>query len=307
MRVFVTGGTGLVGSRLVRRLQERGDQVVLLSRRPALAREKFGSACSVVEGDPTQAGAWMDSVAECDAVINLAGENIFARRWSEEFKAVLRASRINGTDNVVQALARRPLGSDGQPKVLVNASAIGYYGPHADEEITEQSPAGDDFLAHLCIDWEKAARTAEPLGIRVALVRVGVVLDRAGGALAKMLTPFKMCAGGPVGSGKQWMAWVHHEDLVGIFLLPLDNRAACGPLNGTAPTPVSNKEFGHALGRALGRPSFMPTPKFALRLMLGEVADVLTTGQRVLPQRPQALGYQFKFPHIDAALADVLK
>jgi len=237
----------------------------------------------------------------------LSVPNIFARRWSEEFKAVLRESRSKGTDNVVQALARRPLGSDGQPKVLVNASAIGYYGPHTDEEITEASPAGDDFLARLCIDWEKTARAAEPLGIRVALVRVGVVLDREGGALAKMLTPFKMCAGGPVGSGKQWMAWVHHEDLVGIFLLPLDNRAACGPLNGTAPTPVSNKEFGHALGRALGRPSFMPTPKFALRLMLGEVADVLTTGQRVLPQRPQALGYQFKFPHIDAALADVLK
>jgi uncharacterized protein (TIGR01777 family) len=307
MRVFVTGGTGLVGSRLVRRLQERGDQVALLTRRPAVARAKFGSACNVVEGDPTQAGAWMDSIAECDAVINLAGENIFARRWSEEFKALLRDSRIKGTDNVVQALARKPLGNDGQPKVLVNASAIGYYGPHADEEITEDSPAGNDFLANLCVDWEKAARAAEPLDIRVALVRVGVVLDREGGALAKMLTPFKMFAGGPVGSGRQWVAWVHQEDLIGILLLPLDNRTACGPLNGTAPAPVTNKEFGHALGRALCRPSFMPTPGFALRLMLGEVAEIITTGQRVLPKRPQALGYQFKFPHIDAALADVLK
>jgi uncharacterized protein (TIGR01777 family) len=291
----------------VRRLLERGDQVMVLSRRPAVARDKLGSACNIVEGDPTQAAAWMDSVAECDAVINLAGENVFARRWNEEFKTTLRESRIKGTDNVVKALARRPAGTDGQPKLLVNASAIGFYGPHGDEEITEDSPAGADFLAQLCIDWEKTARAAEPLGIRVALVRVGVVLDPAAGALAKMRTPFKMFVGGPVGSGKQWVAWIHYEDLVGILLLPLDNPSACGPLNGTAPTPVTNKDFGHALGKALGRPSFMPTPRLALRLMLGEVADVLTTGQRVLPKRAEALGYRFKFPTIDPALQDLLK
>ncbi len=306
MRVFVTGGTGLVGSRLIPQLRQRGDEVVILSRRPDAAREKLGVDSTVVEGDPMQTGNWMDAAAGCDAVINLAGENIFARRWSDEFKALLRDSRVKTTEHVVQALARQPRTTAGQPKVLVNASAIGFYGPHGDEELTEESPHGDDALARLCIDWEKAAHTAETHGIRVAIVRVGVVLDKAGGALAKMLTPFKMFAGGPVGSGKQWMSWIHQTDLVGILLLALDNAAATGPLNGTAPQPLTNRDFGKALGRALGRPSFVKTPRFALRLMLGEVASVITTGQRVLPKRALALGYQFKFPEIDAALADVL-
>lgn len=307
MRVFITGGTGLVGSRLLRRLRERKDEVVLLSRRPAVAREKFGGDCTVVEGDPAQAGTWQDAIGDCDAVIHLAGENIFARRWNDEFKQVMRDSRIKSTDLIVAALAKKPSGANGSPKVLVNASAIGYYGPRGDEEIVEDAGPGADFLARACVDWEAAAKAAESRGVRVAMVRIGVVLDREGGALAKMLTPFKMCLGGPVGSGKQWMAWVHHEDLVGILCLPLENSSVCGPLNGTAPNPVTNKEFGRALGRALGRPSFMPTPAFALKLMLGEVADVLTTGQRVVPKRPLGFGYQFKFPHIDAALQNVLK
>lgn len=306
MRVFVTGGTGLVGKRLVYQLLERKKEVVVLSRRPAVARETFGSKCTVVEGDPAQAGPWQDSVRDCDAVIHLAGESIFGRRWSEDFKQQLRDSRIKGTTNVVEALAKQPTAANGSPKVLVSASAIGFYGPHADEELTEEAGPGDDFLARLCIDWEKAAKAAEPRGIRVAIVRVGVVLDKEGGALTKMLTPFKMFAGGPIGSGKQWVSWIHHEDLVGILTLPLENVSACGPLNGTAPQPLTNKEFGHALGRALGRPSFMPTPVFALRLMLGEVADVITTGQRVVPKRSLGFGYNFKFPQIDAALKDIL-
>lgn len=307
MRVFITGGTGLVGTRLVKQLRQRKDDVVLLTRRKAAAQEKFGSDCTIVEGDPMQAGSWMDTVAGCDAVIHLAGENIFARRWNDEFKALLQDSRVKSTEHVVQALARKPNTAAGQPKVLVNASAIGYYGPHGDEEITEDSPAGNDVLARLCVAWEAAARQAEKHGIRLALVRIGVVLDKNGGALGKMLTPFKLGVGGPTGSGKQWMAWIHHEDLVGILLLPLANVLASGPINATAPQPVTNKDFGKALGHALGRPSFMPTPGFALRLMLGEVADVLVTGQRVLPKRAQALGYHFKFPDLDGALADVLK
>jgi uncharacterized protein (TIGR01777 family) len=307
MRVFVTGGTGLVGTRLVRRLKERGDEPVVLTRRPTVAQEKFAGQCSVVEGDPAQAGTWMDAVAECDAVIHLAGENVFGHRWNEEFKTLLRDSRIKSTANVVQALAKKPTARAGTPKVLVNASAIGYYGVHGDEEVAEEMTPGDDFLARLCVDWEAAAKQAETHGVRVAMVRVGVVLDKEGGALAKMLTPFKMFVGGKIGSGKQWVSWVHHEDLVGIFLLPLDKPNACGPLNGTAPGPVTNQDFSKALGRALGRPSFMPTPAFGLRLMLGAVAGVITTGQRVLPKRPTALGYQFKFPQIDAAFQDVLK
>lgn len=307
MRVFVTGGTGLVGARLIRRLRERRDGVVMLTRRAAAARDRFGGDCTIVEGDPMIPGPWMDDLANCDAVIHLAGENIFAKRWNDEFKALLRDSRLKSTENIVQALARKPHTATGTPKVLVNASAIGYYGPHGDEELTEDSPHGDDFLARLCVDWEKAARAAETSGARVAMVRVGVVLEKGGGALAKMLTPFKLGAGGPIGSGKQWMSWVHNADVAGICLLPLDNPSASGPFNATAPHPVTNKEFSKALGHALGRPAFLPTPVFGLKVMLGEVASVVAAGQRVQPRRTQALGYSFQFSDLPAALADVLR
>jgi uncharacterized protein (TIGR01777 family) len=305
MRVFITGGTGLVGTHLVRRLRERGDEVALLTRRPAAARERFAD-CTVVEGDPMQAGPWMDAVADSEAVINLAGEGIFNRRWSDAFKSLLRDSRVKSTEHVVQALAKNPRTPAGTPKVLANASAVGYYGFHGDEELDEAAPAGDDFLARVCVDWERAARAAESAGVRVVVVRIGIVLDKSGGALAKLLTPFKLFAGGPAGSGNQWMSWIHNDDLAGLFLLALDNPRAVGPLNSTAPRPVTNREFGKALGRALSRPSFMPTPAFALRLMLGEVADIITQGQKVLPKKALELGYAFRFPELDAALANIL-
>lgn len=307
MRVFVTGGTGLVGSRLLRRLAERKDEAVVLTRRPEAARAKLGTSCTIVAGDPMQTGDWMNAVADCDAVIHLAGENVFARRWSEDFKKLLRDSRVQSTQHVVEALARRPQTAAGQPKVLVNASAIGWYGPHGDEELAESDPPGNDTLARLCVEWEAAAHAAEQHGIRVAIVRVGIVLDKNGGALAQMLTPFKLGVGGKVGSGNQWMSWIHNEDLVSLFLLPLDNTAAAGPLNGTAPHPVTNKQFSKALGSALHRPSFMPTPGFALRIMLGEVAEVITSGQRVLPRRPLELGYTYKFPELGPALQDIFQ
>jgi len=306
MRVFVTGGTGLIGTRLVRELRARQADVTVLTRRPGVARETLPADCTVVEGNSMEPGPWMDALGGCDAVINLAGESIFGRRWNEEFKALLRDSRVKTTEHVVQALARNPRTAAGEPKILVNGSAIGYYGPRGDEEVTEDTPAADDTLARLTVDWERAASAAEPQGIRVALVRTGVVLDKAGGALARMLTPFQIGIGGPVGSGRQWMSWIHHADLVGILLLALDNPRATGPINGTAPNPVTNKEFSRALGRALHRPAFMPVPGFALRLRFGEVAEVLTTGQRVLPLRALALGYPFKFPHLDGALQEVL-
>ncbi|HXG08316.1 MAG TPA: TIGR01777 family oxidoreductase [Gemmataceae bacterium] len=305
MRVFITGGTGLIGSRLIARLSERRDSVVLLTRRPAEVRERF-AACTLVEGDPTRPGPWMDAVNDCDAVINLAGENLFHRRWNESFKALIRDSRLRSTDHVVQALAKSPRTAAGNPRVLVNASAIGYYGPHGDEELTEDSPPGDDFLARVCVDWEKAALAGERLGLRVAVIRIGVVLAKEGGALGPLLTPFRLGLGGRIGSGRQWMSWIHRDDLVGLFLLALDNASATGPINGTAPNPVTNAEFTRALGRVLRRPTILPTPAFALRLILGEVADVVTTGQRVLPQRALALGYQFRFTNLDAALTDLL-
>lgn len=306
MRIFLMGGTGLVGSRLIPRLLSRGDVVTLLTRRPEVAKEKWAEKCAIVTGDPMQAGPWMDAVADCDAVVNLVGEGIFNRRWSASFKDLLYQSRVQSTRNIADALKKQPRTSAGQARVLVNSSAVGYYGPTADEELTEASPAGDDFLARLCIDWEQAALSAAPAGVRVAMVRTGVVLDGKGGALPQMLTPFKMFIGGPVGSGRQYMSWIHHEDLVGIFLLCLDHAEAHGPFNATAPQPVTNKEFSKALGRVLHRPSFMPTPWFMLRMMLGEVANIITTGQRVIPKKAVDFGYVFKFADVESALRDVL-
>jgi uncharacterized protein (TIGR01777 family) len=189
---------------------------------------------------------------------------------------------------------------------LVNASAIGYYGPREDEELSEESAPGSDFLADVCVEWEQAARAAESAGVRVAMVRVGVVLDKEGGALAKMLTPFKLGAGGPIGSGRQWMSWIHHADLVGLFLLAIDNSQAKGPINGTAPNPLTNREFSKSLGRVLHRPSFVWTPALAIRALLGEVATVIATGQHVVPKRALDLGYSFQYPTLDAALSQIL-
>ena len=306
MRVFVTGGTGLVGSRLIRTLAARGDRVVLLTRRPDVATQ-LGIDCEVIPGDPAQAGQWQDTIATCDAVVNLAGANVFGKRWSADYQRELRDSRVKSTDHCATSLAKNPTRADGSPKVLVNASAIGYYGPHGDEEVDETTPKGSDFLAGLCADWEKAAQPASNAGVRVVLGRTGIVLDPLGGALKGMLTPFKLCLGGPVASGKQYMSWIHYADEIGLLLFALDQPNARGPMNLTAPQPRSNKEFGKALGRALGRPAFVWTPGFAFRLGLGPAAEIVTTGQRVLPNKALAWGYQFRFPSLEQALADILK
>jgi uncharacterized protein (TIGR01777 family) len=300
MRIFLTGGTGLIGVRLIRALRKRGDTVVVLSRR-ADAWLRVGADVTVVIGDPAEPGPWQDQIATCDAVVNLAGAGLFDTRWSPAYKALIRDSRVRATRNVVAAMAR----GNGSPKVLVSGSAIGYYGPHGDEELDETSPAGTDFMAQVCVAWETAATLAT--GVRVALIRTGIVLDRRGGALQKLWTPFKLGVGGPVGSGKQFMSWIHYADQVGIILLALDHPDASGPLNATAPQPVTNKAFGKAFGRALGRPAFLPTPAIGLRLALGEVANLVTTGQRVLPRRAEALGYQFQYPDIDAALGQIVR
>ncbi len=306
MKILITGGTGLVGTRLIKRLLDRGDRPVLLTRHPEKVIARWATAVQAVAGNPAESGPWIDEVASCDAVVNLVGEGIFNRRWSAEFKEVMRSSRIVSTQNVVTAMSKHPKRADGTPKSLISASAIGIYGPHETAEFDENSPAGNDFLAQLCIDWEKAAQGAALHGIRTVMLRVGVVLDPEGGALGKMLTPFKMFVGGPISSGAQIMSWIHHDDLVGLILFALDRDKVVGPLNGTAPNPVSNKVFSQALGKVLGRPSFMPTPAFALNLLLGEVADVITKGQRVLPKKALEHGYVFKFTEVEAALRDLL-
>jgi uncharacterized protein (TIGR01777 family) len=307
MHVFVTGGTGLIGTRLVRALCGRGDRVTVLTRRCEAAPALQGPTCTVLAGDPNKPGPWADAVADCDAVVNLAGENLFSKRWGTAFKQVLRDSRIRSTQNVVAALEMHPTRATGDPKVLVNASAVGYYGPRGDEELTEDSPPGSDFLAGLCVEWEAAARRAEAFGVRVAVVRIGVVLAPDGGALKQMLPQFRTGMGGPIGSGKQWVSWVHVGDVVHILQRALDNHAARGPINGMSPNPVRNQEFAQTLGRVLQRPSVITTPAFAVRLMLGEVAEVVLTGQRVLPTKLPALGYAYQFPTLEPALTDLLK
>lgn len=305
MRIFITGGTGQIGVRLIRALRDRGDEVVLLSRQPS-AWEIVGPDVTIVVGDPMQPGDWQKTVGECDGVINLAGANIFGKRWSAAYKQLIAESRLRSTTNVVQALTNAPKRADGSAKVLVSGSAIGYYGFHGDEILTEKDPAGSDYLAVASRDWESAAFAAEPAGVRVACIRIGVVLDARGGAIRNLMTPYKLGVGGPVGSGRQYMSWIHHADIVGIILLALDNPEAKGPINGTAPAPVTNKEFAKAFGAALGRPSFLPTPAFALRAMLGEVATLVTRGQRVEPAKALALGYQFQFPDIGSALREIV-
>jgi uncharacterized protein (TIGR01777 family) len=311
LRVFLTGGSGLIGRGIVDRLLARGDTPIVLSRRSdEVRRDRFWRRVRVVQGDPREAGDWRDALDGCDAVINLAGASVFGRRWDEHYKAEIRESRVGTTAGVVRAIA----GAKAKPSVLVQGSATGFYGPHGDEDLTESSPAGHDFLARVCVEWEAAAQAAVPLGVRVATVRTGIVLAKGEGALGVMTPIFKWLPGGaaPVGGGagdldlargQQWMSWIHLDDIVGIFLTALDKPAANGPINGTSPNPVRNVEFSKALAKVLHRPMlpFGP-PDAALRLFLGEVADVVAKGQKVLPTRALELGYHFQHPDLLEAL-----
>jgi uncharacterized protein (TIGR01777 family) len=297
-----------VGSALVSELKSSGAEVTILSRDPAQARAKLGveavSWSSMSEPAPLQA------LAGRDAVVHLAGENI-AQRWSTPAKQAIRESRVRGTRNLIEGLrACTPTGEgspqDARPRILIGASAIGYYGAHGEEPLDEEAPAGTSFLAQVCAAWEAEAHAAAELGVRVVQVRTGVVLDREGGALAKMLPPFRLGIGGPVAGGRQYISWIHRDDLVGIVLAALRDDSWSGPVNATAPEPVTNAEFSHALGRALHRPSLLPVPAAALRLLYGEMAEIVTTGARVLPAKPLMLGYAFGHPHVEEALRSAL-
>lgn len=304
MRVLVTGGTGFIGRPLCRELVKAGHAVTAVTRDPAAARARVDPAVRLVGWQgfrgPTQALA--SALGESEVVINLAGEPVAARRWSPRVKSELRASREGTTSALVTACAKQAQ----RPVLLVSGSAIGYYGPRADEVLTEGSPSGSGFLASLCREWEGAARAAERLGIRVALVRIGVVLGRDGGALATMLPAFKLGLGGPLGRGTQWMSWIHLEDLVRLLIFVME-QAPSGPVNATAPEPVTNAGFTRTLGRVLHRPTWIPAPAFAVKLALGEMAEeLLLTGQRVTPARAQALGFQFRHPGLAEALQDLV-
>jgi uncharacterized protein (TIGR01777 family) len=299
MRVTITGATGRIGSKLVDALRERGDDVTVLSRDPDKARAALG--VEAVAWQPESEPAPAAALGGRDGVIHLAGEDV-AQRWSAGTKERLLASREVGTRNLVTGLRA----AEPRPGALISSSAVGWYGPRGDERVTEDAPAGDDFLAQVCAAWEREASHAEELGVRVVRIRTGVVLDKGGGALAKMLPFFKLGLGGPVAGGRQYMPWIHVDDLVRLYLAALDEAAWSGPINATAPEPVTNKDFSRALGRALRRPAFAPVPGVAVRVLYGEMADIVVHGQRAVPQRTQALGYRFQHPELDEALRSAL-
>ncbi len=319
MRVTVTGATGLIGQQVVRRLRERGDEVAVLSRDPEHAQRRLEQSqppaldrtlipgptgpLKTARWDPIGEPAPSAALAGTDAVVHLAGENV-AQRWTPSAKQSIRESRVRGTGHLVQGIAA--LAETERPRVLVSSSAIGYYGAHGDEPIDEEAPAGNGFLAQTCAAWETEAEAAERQGVRVVRVRTGVVLSREGGALGKMLTPFKLGVGGPVAGGRQFISWIHTEDLVGIVLAAIDGEQWHGPVNATAPNPQRNGDFSKALGQALHRPSLLPVPGAALRLLYGEMAEIVTHGARVLPAKALVLGYQFRYPQLDAALRATL-
>lgn len=305
MKVFVTGATGFVGQRLVRRLLLRGDQVVALTRnKRSMAQSQASDRLSIIEGDPAKSGPWQKHVAGCDAVVTLAGEPVFGERWSASFKDRLVDSRIESAKQMCEALA--PLGPQERPSVWIAASAIGYYGSRGDEAIGEAALAGDDFLARLCVRWETETKAAESLGVRQVFLRIGIVLGEGGGMLAKMVPPFKAFVGGPIGSGRQFVSWIHIDDVIGLTEWSVERSTLRGVINATAPQPVRMSELARTLGDVLHRPSKLAVPELALRVTVGEAAAVILASQRVLPERALAEGYAFKHPELRAALRSIL-
>ncbi|HEX7915286.1 TIGR01777 family oxidoreductase [Rudaea sp.] len=295
MRCLITGGSGFIGRALCRSLLADGHEPVVLTRDAGRARQHLLAEVALIEH--------LRDAGNFDAIVNLAGENLSDRRWTAARKRALRASRIDTTRKLVDWIAAQQR----KPRVLVSGSAIGWYGPRGDEELDENASPGDDFAAQLCRDWEAEAEKASAFGVRVCRIRTGIVLDTGGGALAKMLLPFRLGLGGRFGDGRQWMSWVAREDEVRLIRWLLGAESAQGAYNATAPVPVTNADFTRALGTALHRPTILPAPAFALRLMLGEMANLLLTGQRVLPARAQAQGFVFRYGDLPAALNAILQ
>jgi uncharacterized protein (TIGR01777 family) len=301
MKVFITGGTGFVGTTLTQKLAHEGHEVTLLTRSIKSHPASF-QGVSYVEGDPTQKGPWQEKVADQDVAINLAGASIF-RRWSDSAKKLIWDSRIQTTQNLVEALSARK----GKETHLFSTSAVGYYGFHEDEVLDEDRPSGEGFLADLSKGWESAAIKAQDYGADVILMRFGIILGRRGGALQQMIPPFKWWMGSALGSGNQWFSWIHEQDLVNIFLYLLNQKEISGAVNCTAPNPVTNRELTQVLGEVLSKPTFMPAvPGFMMSLILGEFGSVLLKGQRVVPKKLLDAGFRFSFPDLRSALKDLL-
>ena len=302
MKIIVTGATGLIGKKLTAKLLERGDEVTVFTRSVNKAKEKM-KATHFVEWNPMNISAWINHIEDKDAIINLAGENIMNRRWNEEHKKNIFQSRLIATRALVNAMYH----VQNKPSVFISASAIGYYGFTGDELITEELKPGTDFLAILTQKWEREAIDAEYLGVRRVSLRIGIVLDKTEGALAKMLTPFKFFVGGPIGTGQQWFSWIHIDDLVKFILFSLDNKQIKGSFNLTSPKPVRMYEFAATLGKILNRPCLFRVPALILKIILGEGAEYLLHGSKVIPAKTLATRFEFDFTNVEDALMDLLK
>jgi uncharacterized protein (TIGR01777 family) len=306
MRLLITGGTGLVGRALSNNLASEGHEVIVLSRAPERASGLHHSV-QVERWDARSAGGWGHLVNGADAVINLAGESFsgptfFPKRWNDERKRLFLESRVNAGQAVNQAVEM----AGDKPHVLIQASATGYYGPTGDNKVTEENPAGDDLQAKICRAWEKSTAPVEEMGVRRAIIRTGLVLSTEGGAFTRVLLPFKLFAGGPLGNGRQWFPWIHLEDEVRAIRFLIENEETRGPFNVCAPDPLTNAQFARVVGQVMRRPSFVPVPGFALRLAFGEVATLVLDGWRAFPERLQQHGFEFKFPDAHAAVRDLL-
>jgi uncharacterized protein len=301
VRVTVTGASGLIGAALLAELRAHDVNVTVLSRNPS--QNPSAPDVETIRWDPLSEPAPAEALAGADAVVHLAGENV-AQRWTEQAKQAIRASRVTGTRNLLAGLAATEQSQ--RPGTLIGASAIGYYGARGEEPLDEDAPPGRDFLAETCVAWEAEAERAGELGMRVVRMRTGVVLDRQGGALKKMLLPFRLGVGGPVAGGRQYISWIHRDDLVGLMMAALKDERWSGPVNATAPAPVTNREFSHALGHVLHRPSLLPVPSIALRLLYGDMAEIVTTGARVMPAKALVLGYNFRHSRLEDALRSAL-
>ena len=305
MKIAITGATGLVGSQLVARLQQKKHQILVFTRNLSKAQKAFpASAFSNVEAvqyTPQESGDWQQRISGCDAVINLAGEPI-SERWSPQQKQAILESRKIGTRKLVEAIAM----AEQKPQVLVSGSAVGYYGTSETATFDETSNVGNDFLAQVCQNWEQEAQKVTEYGVRLVIFRIGIVLAN-GGALGKMIGPFKMFAGGPIGSGKQWFSWIHRDDLVGLIVRAVEQEDMSGVYNATAPNPVRMSKLCQTLGEVMNRPSWLPVPDFVLEILLGDGAVVVLEGQRVLPQQTQATGYSYQYPELKPALAEIVK
>lgn len=302
MHIVITGGTGFIGRALCRTLLYDGHRVTVLTRRASEASRLLGSSVDVVEWKALECGAWEHCLDGADAVVNLAGAPIANARWTDARKRLLTDSRVLTTRLLVEAMSRR----SSKPRTLISASGIGYYGASDDRILDEGAARGHGFLADLCLAWEAEAMRAAQFGTRVVLLRTGMVLEQDGGALPKMLLPFRLCAGGPIMPGTQWVSWIHRRDHIGLIMWTLTKPTVSGPVNAVAPEPVTMKTFCQVLGRALHRPSWLPVPGFALQLLLGELGTLMTTGQRVSPSKADSGGYRFQYPTLESALQAIL-